>query len=211
MAKRFLFTLLLTATLSSIMAAQPLVQIQPNTLDVAATGVQIIALNDIGHTATVEELIGQDGAMIAKLLPYTVLVVNGSSRKLRAVTVRWTWKKSTGKPGGITLTLTAMSHADDPTQLGPGDGQLFTPIQSVNQYLGLQHRLRRGSATVVSGAGVNQAPVDYSSIIPKRLGLMDIASDVQAFLEGVVYENYSFVGSDRLFGSLQRYEPKVHR
>ena len=208
----FLRGLLFVAIFSSIMAAQPpTVQIQPVTLDVAATGVQIIALNDIGHTATVEELIGQNGAMIAPLLPYAVLVVNGSPHKLRAVTVRWTWKKSTGKPGGITLTLTSMSRADDPTQLVPGDGQLFTPIQSVNQYLGLQHRLRRGSATKVGGASVSQAPVDYSSIIPKRLGLMDIASDVQAFLEGVVYEDYSFVGSDRLFSSLQRYEPKVHR
>jgi hypothetical protein len=204
--------LLVAAILSSVMAAQPLVQIQPSTLDVAATGVQLVSLDDIGHTATVEELLGQDGAMVAKLLPYTALVVNGSSRKLRAVTVRWTWKKSTGKPGGITLTLTSMSRSDDPTQMVPGDGQLFTPIQSVNQYLGLQHQIRRGgSTTAASGGGVGRAPVDYNSIIPKQLGLMDIASDVQAFLDGVVFEDYSFVGTDRLFSSLQRYEPKVHR
>ena len=211
MLTQILKGLLIAGIFSSIMAAQPLVQIQPSTLDVAGTGVQIIALNDIGHTATVEELIGQDGTMVAELLPYTVLVVNGSSRKLRAVTVRWKWKKSNGKPGGITLTLTSMSRADDPTQLVPGDGQLFTPIQSVNQYLELQHRIRSGRATAVSGTGVRQAPVDYSSIIPKRLSLMDIGSDVQAFLDGVVFEDYSFVGTDRLFGSLQRYEPKIHR
>lgn len=204
--------LFVAAIFSSIMAAQPLVQIQPSALDVVATGVHLVSLDDIGHTATVEALIGQDREMIAPLLPYAVLVVNGSSRKLRAVGVRWRWKKSDGKPSGITLTLTSMSREDDPTQLAPGDGKLFTPIQSVNQYLGLQHRLRRGQqAAAPAGASVGRAPVDFSSIIPNRLGLMDIASDVQALLECVVYEDYSFVGTAKLFSSMQRYEPRVHR
>ena len=95
------------------MTAQPLVQIQPSTLDVAATGVHLVALDDIGHTATVEALIGQDGQMIAPLLPYAVLAVNGSSRKLRAVTVRWTW-----------------SHTVRPTT--PGRGRATAPALGQN-------------------------------------------------------------------------------
>jgi hypothetical protein len=48
----------LAAILSGMATAQTLVQ--PNTLDVAATGVYLAALDDIGYTATVEALIAQD-------------------------------------------------------------------------------------------------------------------------------------------------------
>jgi hypothetical protein len=77
------------AIFTSTMAAQTSVQIQPSTLDVAATGVHLVSLKDIGHTKTVEAILGEDREVLAPLLPYAVLVINGSSRKLRACGIRF--------------------------------------------------------------------------------------------------------------------------
>jgi hypothetical protein len=105
-----------------------------------------------------------------------------------------------------------MSNEDDPTQMKPGEGKLFTPVQQVNQYLSVQPA-QQGNINRVDAGGVvvGQAQPDLPAVVQNLLPLMDIHGDVHAFLEGVVYEDYSFVVSDRLFGSLQQYEPKVHR
>lgn len=117
------------------------------------------------------------------MLPYTVLVVNGSSRKLRAGTVKWQWKKSNGRPGGITLTLTSMSSADDPSQMKPGDGMLFTSVQQVNQYLSLTpaHRKNPNGMVVAGDAGIGQAQPDLPAVIQKPLGLMDVTATFKPF------------------------------
>lgn len=85
---RILKGLVVAAIFSSIVAAQSqIVQIQQSTLDLAATGVHLVPLDDIGYTATVEAILGEDRAMMAPVLPYGVLVVNGSSKKLTAIAV----------------------------------------------------------------------------------------------------------------------------
>jgi hypothetical protein len=37
-----------------------------------------------------------------------------------------------------------MAHANDPDQIGPGEFQLFTPVQAVNQYLAESSQARKG-------------------------------------------------------------------
>ena len=52
--------LLVAVIFRSVMAVQPqIVQIQPSTLDLAATGVHLVPLDDIGHQATIEGILGE--------------------------------------------------------------------------------------------------------------------------------------------------------
>jgi hypothetical protein len=209
--------LLLTAIFTSTMAAQISVQIQPSTFDVAATGVHLVSLNDIGHTKTVEAILGEDREVLSPLLPYAVLVVNGSSRKLRALGIRFQWKNTEGHPRQNVLTLTAMSSENDPGQILPGAAHVFTPIGFVNQYLAMQPIKRKpflqnSQIGTTSSASVQLAPgTNFASFAQQKLKDLKIAGGVNVYLEGVVYDDYTYVGSDRLFGPMQGYESKVHR
>ena len=86
-----------------------------------------MSLNDIGHMKAVEAILGKDRELLASLLPYAVLAVNGSSRKLRAVSIRFQWKNTEGHPRQNILSLTAMSSENDPGQILPGAAHVFTP------------------------------------------------------------------------------------
>lgn len=154
--------------------AQPQLQIQPSTLDLAATGVHLVALDDIGHQATIEAIFGEDRAKVAPVLPYGVLVFNGSSKKLTAMAVTFRGQNAEGLRRRLIIELT--SYPPDATSSAPGaispiaprGSLLFTPVSLVNQYLTLDTTKRKeflpGSTGASGGArvGVSISPAPAS-------------------------------------------------
>lgn len=205
--------LLVTAIFTSTMAAQTSVQIQPSTLDVAATGVHLVSLSDVQHTRTVAAILGEDRGVLAPLLPYAVLAVNGSSRKLRAVGIRFRWNNTEGRPTQNILSLTAMSSENDPGQMLPGAAHVFTPVGFVNQYLAIEPIKRKPfpQHTQIGTTNSTSVGTNFALVVQQRLRDLKITGGVNVYLEGVVYDDYTYVGSDRLFRPMQRYQSKVHR
>jgi hypothetical protein len=167
----------------------------------------------MGHTATVEAILGKDREVLAPVMPYAVLVVNGSSRKLRAVSIRFQWKNTEGHLRQNILSLTAMSSENDPGQILPGAAHVFTPVGFVNQYLAMEPIKRKPfpQNTQIGTTSSASVGTNFALVAQQRLKDLKIAGGVNVYLEGVVYDDYTYVGSDRLFGSMQRYQSKVHR
>jgi hypothetical protein len=192
--------------------AQP-VQIQPSSLDVAATGVYLASLDDIGHSATVEAIVGQDGPMLSTILPYGVLVLNNSNRSLRAVNIKFQWTNTGGHIRSLWLTLASTESPS--TFIAPGHAEVFTPVGVVNQYLARDGAKRKASPGQISngtGTVTSQPPATaFPQIIKQQLDHMAIGKNFQANIEGVVFDDFTFVGSDRSFEGMQSHEPKVHR
>ena len=212
----FLTAVIQAQPLANVQSTNPMtVSIRPPTLDVAATKVRLLALAD--DAAKTKEILGDDEQALAPILPYSVLVKNESARKLRAVAVTFCFIATDlppQLPRKLTLTLTAMAHANDPDQIDPGDYQLFTPVQAVNQYLAESPQARKGSHF---GQRIAPSVGPFSTLtlaetIQQGLERLKIASGsgFEAYLEGVVFEDYSFVGSQRLRESLQRYNNLIH-
>jgi hypothetical protein len=221
---RVLKGLLLAAVFSSIMPAQPLVQIQPSSLDLAATGVHLVPLDDIGHTGTVESILAEDRGVLAPVLPYSVLVVNSSLRKLTAVGVAFIWKTPTGPTRKRTLIITQTFNEarGGPKPIAPGASLVFTPDSLTNQYLTL-HPANRGDflrpsrVASSSGARVSIASgTDFPLHLQQTLNTLGIppnleAGDFQAYLEGVAFDDNQYVGSDIMLNGLKRDWPELHR
>jgi hypothetical protein len=188
------------------------VNIRPPTIDVAATKVRLLALSD--DPAKTKEILADDEQTLAQILPYSVLLKNESERKLRAIGVRFSWTNAEGRPRGLILTLTMMMHEADPSQMAPGDYQLFTPVQAVNQYLAQAPQARkRGRFQQPSSPSVGQfSSLSLTETVQQGLDELAIppGGKFEAFLEGVVFEDYSYVGSKRLLESLQRYNNLIH-
>ena len=211
------YQLLLALCFTGIMTAQPLVQINPVSADIAATGIKLASINDPEYTATMAAILAEDTSTMAPLLPYGVLFINGSN-KLRAVGVGWQWRNAAGRPRRFILILTAMSQPEDPLEIAPGAVRLYTPVGIANEYLALPSINRKGflqNTQTASGARVSPLipGTDLSSAIQERLAIMDLvgATDLHAFIEGVVLHDFSYLGSGFSLPSLQRDEPKVHR
>ena len=205
--------LLLAAILSGIATSERLVQIQPSNLDVAATGVRLVSLDDIGHTATVEAIVAQDGPILSTILPYGVLVLNNSNRSLRAVNIKFQWTNTGGHTRSLWLTLASTESPS--TFIAPGHAEILTPVGVVNQYLARDPAKRHASPGRISngtGTVTGQPPATaFPQIIKQQFDHMAVGKDFQANIEGVLYDDYTFVGSDRSFEGMQSHEPKVHR
>ena len=115
---------------------------------------------------------------------------------------------------GSILTLTAMSHENDPDQIAPGDYQLFTPVQTVNQYLAQSPETRKGGhhfGVRPSTASVGRfSTMTLAETIQQGLDELQIASGFEATLDGVVLEDYSYVGEPQLREVLVRRNSLIH-
>jgi hypothetical protein len=217
MAKeRFACYALVALFLTAVIQAQPLanvqstnpmtVSIRPPTLDVAATKVRLLALSD--DAAKTKEILGDDEQALAQILPYSVLIKNESVRKLKAIGVRFQWFAvgDTRYPRKLILTLTMDS---EPEQMIPGGYRLFTPVQAVNQYLSQSPSARKGGH-FRQAVGQQHTSLTLADTIQQGLDRLQIASGFEAYLEGVVFEDYSFVGSPMLRQALVRYNDLIH-
>ena len=200
------------------------VNIRPSTLDVAATKVRLLAIPE--HADKAKEIMADDEQALTPIVPYSVLIKNESDRKLKAVGVRFRWPNDKKVPPtkSLILMLTMMMHAEDPTQLAPGGHLLFTPVSVINQYLALAPEDRkkgyfqtssRPSAAPPGSSSIGQqlAYPSLAETMQQGLGRFGIqsTSEFEALLEGVVFEDYSYVGSEQLFQSLLRYNNLIHR
>jgi hypothetical protein len=190
------------------------VKVRPPTPDVAATKVRLLALSD--DAAKTKEILADDEQALAQILPYSVLVKNESARKLRAISVTFAYTSTNLppklNPRKLTLTLTAMSHEADPGQIDSGGYQFFSPVQAVNQYLSASPQDRKGGHFKQAGPAIGPPPSSLADAIQQGLAKLNIApgSGFEAYLEGVVFEDYSFVGSQRVRESLIRYNNLIH-
>jgi hypothetical protein len=208
--------LLLTVIVSSLVTAQTVIEIRPGPADVAATGIRLVATTAPEHTATLQTILSDDAPLMAPLLPYGVLVVNGSQNKLRAMSVNFQWKDAEGLPKGRSLTLTAMALPEDPSELAPGGVLLFTPAQMANQYIAVPAANRKAflQHTQLSNANATVTQVSSAAlptILQQEASALADMSDFRAFVEGVVFHDFSYVGSDNLLTILQRGRPEIHR
>ena len=80
------------------------------------------------------------------------------------------------------------------------------------QHIKLKPFLQSTQTTTTSSVSVQLAPgTDFAAFAQQTLKDLKIAGGVDVYLEGVVYDDYTYVGSDRFFGPIQRCESKVHR
>jgi hypothetical protein len=207
---------LLTLMVSSLMTAQTVIEIRPGPADVAAAGIKLVATTALEHTATLQTILSDDAPLMAPLLPYGVLVVNGSPNKLRAISVNFQWKDAEGLPKGRSLTLTAMTQPEDPLELAPEGVLLFTPVQVANQYIGVPAANRQTFLQQARFSNANTTVTQVSSaalpaILQQEASALADMTDFRAFVEGVVFHDFSYVGSDNLLTILQRGRPEIHR
>jgi hypothetical protein len=209
---------LATVLATSIGTAQSVIEIKPGPADVVASGIKLVAANDPEYAATLQTIIADDASSMAPLLPYSVLVTNGSTQKLRAISVNFQWKDAEESPRGRSLTLTAMTLPEDPTELTPGGIRLITPVQIANQYIAVPPANRKTflqNAQLAGGSGNGTATQISSATLPtilqKQASALASMTDFRAFVEGVVFDDFSYVGSENLLTLIQRGRPEVHR
>ena len=209
---------LATVVVASSVTAQTVIEIRRGPADVATAGIKLVAANAPEYAATLQTVLADDAPLIAPLLPYSVLVVNGSTQKLRAISINFQWKDAEDNSRGRSLTLTAMTLPDDPTELTPGETRLITPIPIANQYIAVSPANRKTffqDAHLASG-GANATVTQISSanlpaVLQQEADALASMTDFRAFVEGVVFHDFSYVGSDNLLTFIQRGRPEVHR
>jgi hypothetical protein len=102
-----------------------------------------------------------------------------------------------------------MMHAEDPGQIEPGGYELFTPIQAINQYLFQSPQDRKGGHFKAQ-IGQQRTSLSLADTIQQGLAQLMIAGGFEAYLEGVVFDDYSFVGSPMLRQVLVGYNNLIH-
>jgi len=191
-----------------IVMAQP--SIQSRFPDVEATGIKLVPATDSGRTALLNAILARDADLIAPVLPYSVLLVNGSSHKLRAIGILYQWKDADGHPRGSVRVLGAM-QPQDPAQLSPGDVRFFSPLQEVNQYLAASTTDRQ-DGKFIDEAGVTSVSDTLPLLIHEEAtNLAAVSGSFTASIEGIVFEDFRYLGSDNLLRFLQRTRPQIHR
>jgi len=148
----------------------------------------------------------QDDELASPLVPFAVLVTNNSGKKVRAIGVRFTWKDSDGHPKGTIKVKTAMANDDDPAQLPSGASMLMTPEQGANHFRP-RAPISQKKPQIRSDV---QSKSDLAARIGGTVGRLNTVSDLKATLECVVFEDYSFLGSDAARQRLQHVEPRIH-
>ena len=206
----FLTAVIQAQPLANVQSTNPMtVSIRPPTLDVAATQVRLLALSD--DAAKTQEILGDDAQTLAQILPYTVLLKNESARGLKAIAVRFSWDSNLPGPPRRSFILTSpLSGANDPDQLVPGGYRLFTPVAEINEYLSQSPQNRKGRHFSGPSIASQSALLPLAQTVQQGLARLAIGSGVEANLECVVFEDYSFVGSQMLRESLQRYNNLIH-
>ena len=81
--------ILATFIAASNVTAQSVIEIRRGPVDVPAAGIKLVAANDPEYSATLQTILADDTQLMAPLLPYSVLVLNGSTQKLRAISVNF--------------------------------------------------------------------------------------------------------------------------
>ena len=218
LATSLLQWILATVVVSTIVTAQTVIEIRRGPADVASAGIKLVAADDPEYVATLQTILADDAPSLAPLLPYSVLVVNGSPQKLRAISVNFQWKDAEENSRGRSLTLTAMTLPEDPTELAPGEIRLITPISVANQYIALPPANRRTffQNAQLSSGGANATVTQISSatlptVLQQQVDALALMMDFRAFVEGVVFHDFSYLGSENLLTFIQRGRPEVHR
>ena len=206
----FLSAVIQAQSLANVQSTNPMtVSIRPPTLDLAATQVRLLALSD--EPTKTAEILGDDAQTLAPILPYSVLLKNESSRGLKAIGVRFSWDNNVpGPPRRSLILTTTLSRANDPDQLVPGGYRLFTPVSAINQYLSESPQERKRGHLSGPSIAEQSALSSLAQTVQQGLDQWQFGSAFEATLECVVFEDYSYVGSQRLRESLQRSNSLIH-
>jgi hypothetical protein len=140
---QFATGLLLATIFGGIMAAQPLVKIQSNFPEFELNGLKLVPIDTAEHAGEVKKILADDAAMLAPLLPYSVILVNASGRRLLGVGVDYHWIDSSGQSGGQQMMLTALSKGSEKSIIPHPGIKLFTPSEAANRYLSVPPPIER--------------------------------------------------------------------
>lgn len=190
------------------MAAQPLVQIQPGPADIAAAGIKLAAINTPEHARKVAEILGDDANLLAPLLPYSVLLVNGSTKRLRGIGIFFRWENPEIAPRAYGLILSRGLDPEYSLRLPlPGEIKIFTPSPSATGYLSIPPPRRRQP---LSGSTVIMA-TSFQDALQQDISRLSKYTNFRASIDGVLFEDYLYVGLSNVFGMLQGDNPEIHR
>ena len=111
-----------------------------------------------------------------------------------------------------------MTLPEDPHELALGETRLITPVPIANQYIAVPPAGRKTSfqdAHLASGGGnatVTQvSSANLPTILQQEADALASMTEFRAFVEGVVFDDFSYVGSENLLTFIQRGRPEVHR
>jgi len=193
-------------------------QIQNKYTAISAARVQITLATDLGNSTVLGNILAGDSTAIGPLVPYGVLVTNQSAKNLRAIGVTFQWSNPNpvvGPPQFTTFQVLTAFQPNDPSRTPPGGSMLFTPVQSVNQYLAVPASQRGaflGRAQISTSAGViQQPPANIAALVASTLSQLPAPQSISVNIEGVVFDDWSFVGGNALFTKLQEVQPLIHQ
>jgi hypothetical protein len=179
--------------------------------DFDLAGIELVPLDTPEHQGAVKQILAEDAALVAPLLPYSVLLVNHSTRKLLAVGVEYHWLDAGGDYGGMQSVITYFSEGAKVTPVG--GIVLFTPSHAANLYLSLDAAKRR---KVPAGVGITPStplPTAVANEIAEITGPGPLPgyTKFRAAIDCVVFEDYQYIGSSNAFQLILRNHPEVHK
>jgi hypothetical protein len=164
--------------------------------EILATGVTLVPATHPSVASSLNAIAGEEIAVIQKLLPYAVILANGSSKRLLATSVSFEWANAKGEHRGRYFVLTTY---DGLYAIEPGQTRLFL----------LQRGLNTHFAKPSTARGAMQP--DYAPLIDSIVGDLAGASSIKASVAGVLFEDFLFLGAEQVFRSLQADRPEIHR
>jgi hypothetical protein len=164
--------------------------------DASAAGITLVSAAQPMIAGVLIEIVGGEGELIKELLPFSVVLLNGSSKRVLATSVNFEWTNAQGDHTNRYFVLTSY---DGVYALEPGRGRLFV----------LQRRLNTYFAKPADARGV--MPPDYSSLISAISADLAGVTNLKINVAGVVFDDFSFVGSEPIFRRLRADRPEIHR
>lgn len=165
--------------------------------DIAAAGIKLAAINTPEHARKVAEILGDDANLLAPLLPYSVLLVNGSTKRLRGIGIFFRWENPEIAPRAYGLILSRGLDPEYSLRLPlPGEIKMFTPSPSATGYLSIPPPRRRQP---LSGSTVTMA-TSFQDALQQDISRLSKYTNFRASIDGVLFEDYLYVGLSNVFG-----------
>ena len=158
-----------------------------------------LAHSSKADAAIVSGTLGKDEAAVQGLLPFAVVLINNSGRRILQQTIKFTWVTPDGTPQGTVYTLADFNERAPGRNLPSVKQKIFVPQQGLNQHLATDPSERSAMAT-------NAEAVQLISNV--RIA-MSAQSNYTATLDSVTLEGIGLVGPDTRNNKANGYDRKT--
>ncbi len=134
--------------------------------------------------AILSATLGKDAAAMTSLLPYAVVLVNNSGRRILQQTIKFTWVNPNGQPQGTYLSLDDFSERPPGWTLPTVQHKIIVPQRGLNIQLGMDP-----SERPLLGA-------EWVDIISHTKANFDGVTQVSASVDSLTIEGIGLVGPD---------------